>query len=288
MKPFIRWAGGKTWLLPSVKKLVKNLEFNNYYEPFIGGGAIFFGLDLPVTKKKVISDKNERLIKMYNTVQQNPEEVIDLFKTYDNSESTYYRIRDRFNLNNEDKENAAQFIYLNQFSYNGIFRVNKVGDYNVPYGFRKIKYDVERIRKASDYMINTIFLCCDFAEITNKIEERDLIFLDPPYAVNNRRSSTQTKKSEENFLLYNKQLFCLDDQIRLKRLIDVIKERGAYYILTNAYHPKILEIFRYDEDYVYEIQRKSLIGGKYANRDMTIEYLFTNIRGDIHEKAAHL
>ncbi len=134
IEPFIRWAGGKNWLVRFVKKLASNIDINHYHEPFLGGGAIFFSLEHK--KRAYISDINEELIDTYLAVKDNPYETIDVLNGYENTEEEYYRIRA---LRPETRiEKAARFIYLNQTSYNGLYRVNKNGDYNVPYGLELI------------------------------------------------------------------------------------------------------------------------------------------------------
>ena len=130
VEPFIRWAGGKSWLLQEVDNLLEKVEYKNYYEPFLGGGAVFFSRNHP--KNCYLSDLNKELIDTYIAVRDRPNEVIRHFLTYENTEEDYYRIRE---LQSEDLvEKAAQFIFLNQTSYNGLYRVNRDGKYNVPYG----------------------------------------------------------------------------------------------------------------------------------------------------------
>ena len=266
IEPFVRWAGGKNWLIPHLQSIIGDFRFEHYFEPFLGGGAVFFSLDR--TKRSYLSDANPQLVNAYIQVRDNPEELIALFLTMKNTEDDYYRIRNEFSMENT-VENAARFVYLNQTSFNGLFRVNREGKYNVPYGFRTSwKHDPDRIRSASLELKNTSIKVGDFE--TNKyiIRKGDFVFLDPPYTVSHNNNG---------FIAYNQKLFSLDDQHRLKRFIEYIKKKGAYYLLTNAAHQTVKEIFLTKDDRLIEINRNSLIGGKKAKRGSISEYIFTNI-----------
>lgn len=270
--PFVRWAGGKTWLISHMPDLLGHLQIEHYHEPFLGGGAIFFSLEH--SKKAYLSDANPQLINTYVQVRDNPDELIEYFQQYQNTKDEYYRIRGEL-TQEETAENAARFLFLNQTSYNGLYRVNREGRYNVPYGFRETwTYDVERIRTASLKLQNTRITVGDFESNKYRIKERDLVFLDPPYTVSHNNNG---------FIAYNQKLFSLDDQKRLKRFIEYIKRKGAYYVLTNAAHETIREIFLTQNDRLVELQRNSLIGGKNATRQAISEYIFTNIPEVNHE-----
>ncbi len=262
---FIRWAGGKSWLVPYVQELVSGLQYNDYHEPFMGGASIFFALDEP--GKSYLSDLNGELINAFICVRDNPKRVISYLACFKNNEESYYQIRGMQPQGRYQK--AARFLYLNAFSFNGIYRVNKQGKYNVPYGHRKNQsIDFERILRVSEKLQNAELFHQDFVQSKERIKEGDLVFLDPPYVV--------PKESPEIFIKYNQTLFSLDDQHRLADLIDWINEHGAYYILTNAYDETILNIFK-DKGRVIELERNSLIGGKKAFRGKVQEYFFTNI-----------
>lgn len=271
-EPFLRWAGGKSWLLPKWQGMIKGLKFKNYYEPFVGGGTTFFSL--PGAHKCFIADLNQELIITYQMIMNNPEDVVRALKRMRNTETDYYDIRDRKCRN--DSTRAARFIYLNQTSYNGLYRVNKKGEYNVPYGFRKEwHYDYDRILNASVVMKanNTQISCCDFAKSLSGVEAGDLVFLDPPYTV--------STGSDNGFIEYNEKIFSLDDQRRLCRCIADIKMKGAYYVLTNAAHPTLRKIFDTNGDECKIVRRQSLIGGKNARRGLVKEFIYTNIPGGI-------
>lgn len=263
-EPFLRWAGGKTWLVPFVSDLINKIEYRNYIEPFLGGGAVFFSINPP--KRVYLSDINKELIETYIAVRDDPETVIKKYRTIPNTEDSYYAMRNKKPRKLANK--AARFIYLNQTSYNGLYRVNLEGKYNVPYGFRDFwTPDIDQIRSASKKLKKTTIRCEDFSARKYRIGEGDLVFLDPPYTVSH---------NQNGFIKYNQKLFSIEDQYRLSKYIDYIKTRGAYYILTNAAHNDIVKIFD-KGDSIIALDRNSLIGGKNAIRDKTTEYVFTNI-----------
>lgn len=262
-RPFLRWAGGKTWLTDFILSLTKELDFNQYFEPFLGGGAVFFALK---PQNAILSDLNAELIHTYITLREKPEEVITILKTFENESECYYRIRSK--TEDDDVYMCARFIFLNQTSYNGLYRVNMAGQYNVPFGRRNIDFIKEdHLRHVSRLLQDTDLRCGDFNEYADEIQEGDLVFLDPPYTVSH---------NQNGFIKYNQHLFSLEDQYRLKRYIDQIKNRGAYYILTNAAHETIREIFD-DGDVMYTRNRQNLIGGSQAQRGHVDEFVFTNI-----------
>ena len=272
IEPFVRWAGGKTWLIPYLSQIIGDTHIEHYHEPFLGGAAVFFSLEH--NKKSYLSDVNAQLVNTYIQIRDNPDAVIDCLVQFQNTEDEYYRIRDDF-VPNSLEESAAQFVYLNQTSYNGLFRVNRQGRYNVPYGFRRNwHYDIDRILQASEKLQNTSITVGDFEINKHRIQEHDLVFLDPPYTVSHNNNG---------FIEYNQNLFSLEDQERLSRFVDFIKRKNAYYILTNAAHEKIRRIFTKEGDRCLELRRNSLIGGRNAVRAEISEYIFTNIPEVDHE-----
>lgn len=262
-KPFLRWAGGKRWILKELNELITINDYPNYHEPFLGGGSVFFHLK---PNNSYLSDANAELINSYIQVRDYVENVIDILKEFKNTEDFYYKIR-KEKFNNEIIK-AAKFIYLNQTSFNGIYRVNRKGEYNVPYGNRlNHKYDFENLRLASNSLRESIISHQDFDLTIENIRLGDLVFLDPPYTVAHNKNG---------FIQYNQKIFSLDDQIRLKNYIFAIKEIGAYYIMTNAAHDAVIEIFA-NGDRMFELQRASLVGGKNAKRDKYSELILTNL-----------
>lgn len=261
--PFLRWAGGKKWLIKDINQFLPVNGFNDYHEPFLGGGAILFYLN--PNERSFLNDFNVELIDTYSCIKEDVENVIDELRKFKNTEEFYYQIRSK-NFKSPVKK-AAKFIFLNQTSFNGIYRVNLKGEYNVPYGFRKKEFlDSANLRLVSDFLQNCEFTSQDFSNCIDQIKANDLVFLDPPYTISH---------NDNGFFKYNKKLFSENDQYRLSEFIDQIKERGAFYILTNAAHQKVKQIFD-KGDSIIELKRASLIGGTNAKREMYSEFIFTN------------
>jgi len=268
IKPILRWAGGKNWLIKHLQTILPIDGFNNYHEPFLGGASIF--LSINPTKKSYLSDLNKELIELYIAVRDDPTKIIDLLKTYKNEESFYYKLRELEPSN--IVEHAARFIYLNQTSFNGIYRVNLNGKYNVPYGHRNKDFlAAENLLNVSFRLKKTLLFHGDFEDCIKNIKKKDLVFLDPPYTVSHNNNG---------FIKYNQKIFSLDDQVRLSTMIDKIRSKDAYYILTNAAHKTIIEIFEKGDRFI-EMNRASLIGGSKAKRGQTSEYIFTNVFNSI-------
>lgn len=262
LHPFLRWAGGKNWLVKRIKEALDIKAYSSYHEPFVGGGAMLFHFQPP---KAYISDANDQLMLTYEIVRDNIQEVIEIISGFGKGEEAYYKVRSI--ISREPAIQAARFIYLNQMSYNGIYRVNSKGEYNVPWGKRlKYEFDFNNLRNVSKYLQRVRIQTMDFGESIRSVRRNALVFLDPPYT---------HSKVDNGFIQYNKKSFTLEDQERLSEMIDIIKARGAYYILTNADHEVIREVFD-KEDKIIPITRKSIIGGKNADRGLYEECIFTN------------
>lgn len=262
LHPFLRWAGGKKWLVQRIKNTLDVNLYSSFHEPFVGGGAMLFNFQ---PKRAFISDANEQLMLTYEVVRDHIEELIGIISGFGINETSYYEIRD---IRSEDPIiQAARFIYLNQMSYNGIYRVNSKGEYNVPWGKRQnYHFDYDNLRNVSNYLTHVHIRSMDFADSIKSVRRNALVFLDPPYT---------HSKIDNGFIQYNKKTFTLDDQIRLSKMIDVIKSRGAYYVLTNADHDVIRDVFD-KQDRIIPIIRSSGIGGRNARRGEYEECIFTN------------
>ena len=262
MHPFLRWAGGKKWLVRRIITSFDVSKYSSYHEPFVGGGAMLFYYQ---PKNAFISDSNEQLIQTYITVRNSVDEIIEVIRGFGRTEEDYYAVR---GLQTDDNViRAAKFIYLNQLSYNGIYRVNSTGGYNVPWGKRvNYQFDFENLTKVSNYLQGVQINSMDFEDCIDNVGQNALVFLDPPYT---------HSKVLNGFIQYNQKVFTEEDQGRLSSLIDRIKDRDAYYILTNADHPRIREIFD-KHDNIIPITRSSGIGGKNAQRGEYEECIFTN------------
>ena len=262
--PFLRWAGGKSWFARQIPDLIEGLKFERYHEPFLGGGAVFF--NLMNCKGAFLSDANKRLIETYNVIKSDVNSVVSALKNHKNNEEYYYYIRSKeFEC---PIERAAQFIYLNQTSYNGIYRVNLKGKYNVPYGgFGKNFLDEKNLRIVSKGRESFALFSADFFDTIENIQKGDLVFLDPPYTVSHNKNG---------FIKYNEKLFSVCDQKRLSEYLRTVDSKGATYLMTNADHDAVRDIFS-DVPTVRTLERANLIGGKQAKRGHVTELLFTNL-----------
>lgn len=263
--PFLRWAGGKRWLVSHIEELTAQVQVRNYHEPFAGGAAVFFGIDFG--GQSCLSDLNADLIETYESVQLHPEAVWERLRRYRNTEDDYYAARaarPRTAVNR-----AARFIFLNHTSFNGLYRVNLRGEYNVPFGYRLSdnRPNLEQLKAASDRLQSATLQVGDFGMALREVGNGDLVFLDPPYTVAHNRNG---------FVKYNDRLFLFKDQERLSALIDQVRERGAYYVMTNAAHTSIADLFEKGDRRV-ETSRKNNVGGRSAARGRATEYLFTNL-----------
>lgn len=263
-EPFLRWAGGKRWLVPFARKLLSSNEFNTYHEPFLGGGAIFFSLF--DGKKSILSDLNKDLISCYKIVKEQPHELISALEKLENSKEQFLRLRE---LVSEDPiECAARFIYLNRTSFNGIYRVNKKGQFNVPYGRPDIEIlEAEKLLRASAALKNSSLIACDF-NVKERYQKGDFIFLDPPYSFGGKKS----------FLSYNSKAFGIEDQIRLAQLIEYFEKEGIFYALTNSSHPEVKELFSFCK-YCALLSRREGIAANPEKRKVSNELIFTNVDG---------
>lgn len=252
-KPFLKWAGGKTQMISDILKFTPN-KFNKYIEPFIGGGALFFNLNHP---KSIISDLNEELVITYKQVQENVYEVINILEKYHNTETFYYKTRSLDTQKLSHAERAARLIYLNKTCFNGLFRVNKKGEFNVPYGKRNGSFlNKENLLRSSDYLQNTEIYFSDYKEILKKYAKKgDFVFLDPPY---------QPVGKHSDFKRYTKEFFYEEDQIELAEIFKDLTNKGCYVMLTNSDHPFILDLYK--DFHIEIVETKRLISSNPKTR----------------------
>lgn len=259
--PFLKWPGGKRWLISSIEPLLREQTINRYFEPFLGGGAVFFSFDHEVA---YLSDTNEQLVITYNTVQNNHEELIERLKEIPIDKVTYYKIRNEKPINHI--EIAVRFLYLNRVAFGGMYRVNKEGNFNVPFGGRStsVLWENNLIENASKKLQNVNLSCHDFSEAFTIAQEGDLIYCDPPYTV---------AHNFNGFQRYNENIFSWRDQERLKESCIAAAERGVHIILSNAAHLSIRELYLPKIPTV--IKRYSGLSTIPSKRKVIEEYLLT-------------
>lgn len=251
-KPFLKWAGGKTQLLPEFEKrlpssVIKNKVIESYIEPFIGGGAMFFFMKRNYhIKKSFLFDINPELIVGYKTIQNNSKELIEILnkmekeylkKSEENRKEFYYTVRDSYNsqmngfdydsYNDEWIERTTYLIFLNKTCFNGLFRQNKKGGFNVPFGRYKNPTicDKKNINEVNLALKNTELFCADFNESEGYVDKDSFVYLDPPYRPLNKTSS---------FTSYAKDGFDDEDQERLSIFFKKMDKIGAHLMLSNS------------------------------------------------------
>ncbi len=246
VKPFVKWAGGKRQLVPTIlaNHLPKNYNLQTYYEPFIGGGALLFSLQ---PKKAVINDSNAELINCYKIIKNSLDELIEDLKNHKNNEYYYYDIRDWDREKNfkskTEVQRASRIIFLNKTCYNGLFRVNSQGQFNVPFGKYKNPniLDIAVLKAVNKYLNeNQVrILNSDFQEAVKDAKRGDFIYLDPPYDPISETAS---------FTGYDVNGFNKQEQRRLKEVFDDLNSRGCHILLSNACTEFIEDLYK---DYLH-------------------------------------
>lgn len=263
VEPFLKWAGGKRWLV-SAHKDVFNVSFERYIEPFVGGGSVYFYL---TPNNAILADKNGQLIDTYKAIKTNWKQVNDelIIHSRNHSNDYYYKVRAlRFE---NIYSRAAQLIYLNRTCWNGLYRVNRKGEFNVPIGTKdKVILESDNFENVSKLLSNTELHNSDFESIINKAADKDLVFIDPPYTV---------KHNNNGFIKYNQHIFSWEDQVRLSKCVLRAKHRGATIILTNADHESVRELYTTDFE-IRSVPRASVLSGKAMYRGKVSELLVTN------------
>ena len=276
VRPFLKWAGGKRQLLPEIVKYVPKLTSKHtYYEPFIGGGALLFELQ---HQKAVINDSNKELINCYEVVRDSLDELMEELSKdkYSNSERSYYEMRD---LDRSTKkyailskvEKAARIIYLNKTCYNGLFRVNSQGQFNVPFGRYKNPnfLDDAVLRAVNKYLSsNTITLSNqDFEKAVQGAKRGDFVYLDPPYDPVSETAS---------FTGYDVNGFNRDEQERLKKVFDDLTVKGCKVMMSNSCTDFILDLYKDYQDTTKKVRATRSINSNALKRGMVEEVLVLN------------
>lgn len=274
-QPFIKWAGGKRQLLTHIHELMPK-KYNNYIEPFIGGGAVLLDIQ---PQKSFVSDINGALINTYLYIKDKPTEIMNILDKYDsniadkklqdNSAKEYfYEVRNLYNdmlrLEKNDEEAAALLIWLNKHCFNGLYRCNSKGLFNVPFAntLRK-SYDIDNILSVSKLLENVEIIHGDFEILCNKAEKEDFVFLDSPYA----------PITADSFVDYTKEGFSKEDHIRLANQFKAMSERGCYCMLTNHNTDLINKLYEGFNKKVVQVKR---LINRNANDRTGEEIIITN------------
>src|SRR5437867_1911369 len=261
-EPLLKWPGGKRALLPQLLPLIPS-SFNRYIEPFFGGGALFFAIQ-PHTA--LLSDSNEDLINCYREIRNNPKRLLSYLCRMKNTEEDYYRIR---SMSPRSKTGmAGRTFYLTTLAFNGIYRVNRHGVFNVPYGYKthlKV-YQPEKIKEISRVLAKCDLECLDFEEALARARPYDLIYLDPPYTV---------AHGQNGFRKYNAKIFSWDDQDRLARSVHLLHKKHCHIIMSNARHSSISKLYKSVTRLT--VKRPSVIAASSEYRCRVTESVITNI-----------
>lgn len=256
LRPIVRWPGGKSWIASELAEVLQRELTGTYFEPFVGGASVFLAME---TDSAVLSDSNSQLIEFYQTSIEEPTKVIACARRHGNNEADYYLVRKSKPRTKVTR--AGRFLYLNKTCWGGIFRLNRRGEFNVPYGEpgRIIcrSREVERTAKA---MQKAVLMCCDFESVIASAKKGDVVFSDPPY----------TAKGQFNgFIRYNESLFSWEDQIRLSLVARQARSRGAFVAVCGSYHRDVLSL--YEGWWVAITPRKSRVSGSLASRSTVFE-----------------
>lgn len=259
--PFLKWAGGKRWL--ATRGFPCPASFDRLVEPFVGSAAVFFSLR---PGKAILADVNQELINLYRVVRDYPVELQALLSGHHDKHCRdhYYAVRKQIIA--DELGRAARMLYLNRTCWNGLYRVNRKGEFNVPMGTKTaVLMDGENFELYAKLLDVAELSCQDFETTINACGQGDFLFVDPPYTV---------KHNLNGFVKYNETIFSWDDQVRLAAALRRAGLRGAAVLVTNADHENLRELYRDDFTYT-SVGRQSVLAGSAAHRGRTTEALFS-------------
>lgn len=261
--PFLKWAGGKRWLTATYSNLFPS-SYSKYYEVFLGSGAMFFSLR---PQQATLSDLNVDLIECYSVLQDEWKEVVEQLHSHHLRHSKEYYYKTRKSIPRGIVKRAARFIYLNRTCWNGLYRVNQRGEFNVPIGTREnVLLNSDNFEELSLLLKNVELLATDFEGVIDRAVSGDFIFADPPYTV---------RHNFNGFVKYNERIFHWDDQIRLRDCLVRASKRGCLVLLTNANHPSIIDLYK-DYFELLSLGRNSGIAANSKNRGIYEELIVRN------------
>lgn len=258
LTPFLKWAGGKRWLVENEDFKIPR-TYNRYVEPFLGGGAVFFSLRPDAA---ILSDLNPRLIETYRAIRNQHADVkrhLTELSAKHNDNFYYEMRRAKFRT---QAERAAQFLYLNRTCFNGIYRENLKGEFNVPRGSKNtIVFPNDNFEEWSRALRSAELIVSDFESVIDNTEEGDFVFADPPYTVRHNRNG---------FVKYNQKIFSWEDQKRLAACLYRAHQRRVRFVLTNADHEVIRQLYSGFEN-LKPIARSSVVAASASKRSQTTE-----------------
>lgn len=262
-RPPLKWAGGKTRLLPALRRSIPP-TYGTYFEPFLGGAALFFDIN---PKSAVLGDSNPELINFYEVLRDSPRLLIEHLQQFTVSEPDFYRIRALEPRTLTSIQRAARLIYLNKTCFNGIYRVNKRGQFNTPFGkqTRVNIFEQENFLAASTILGSAMLKCADFLTTVNEARSGDFVYFDPPYIPVSKFS---------DFKRYTKERFSERDHEELAEAFTVLAERGCYVLLSNSFHEKTA--LRYSRFHQQKVLMPRFVNCKGDGRGNVTELLISN------------
>lgn len=255
---FLKWAGGKRWLVDRHRSLFPH-AFERYFEPFVGSGAVLFALS---PSRGQISDSNPELINLYKAMKSAPEELMRSLKRRAQQHCTSYYYAARASQPRDRIEQASRTLYLNRTCWNGLYRVNRRGEFNVPRGTKdSVVFSHDDFGAVAKLLRTIRIRCCDFEEAIDDTKRNDFLFVDPPYTV---------RHNNNGFVKYNEAIFTWSDQIRLNEAIERARTRGVKILITNANHRPLRDLYR-SLGALHTLPRASVISGSARGRKPTSE-----------------
>ncbi|MGA8026636.1 MAG: Dam family site-specific DNA-(adenine-N6)-methyltransferase [Bryobacteraceae bacterium] len=262
LEPLLKWPGGKRWLAPWLADLIRDNLTGRYFEPFLGGGSLFFALR---PRRSTLSDINPELIETYTTIRDSHCRVLRRLRNMGVSEREYYSIRNATPLNRVGR--AARFLYLNRTAFAGIYRLNRKGAFNVPYGggdrTPEIVCRAGFLSTVAQLLAGADLRCDDFEPIMSLACSGDVVYCDPTYTVTHNNNG---------FIRYNEVNFSWEDQKRLALAARNAQRRGAFVVVSNAHHTALRQLYPSAESYV--VERPCLIAPRAEFRRIVAEYVF--------------
>jgi DNA adenine methylase len=267
--PFLKWVGGKGQLLPELLTRLPT-EFRDYHEPFLGGGALFFALfrkGLLRGRRVRLSDSNEELVRTYQAIQDNVVAVIESLQQFHYDRDQFYEVRAWDWRTLEPPLAAARMIYLNRTGFNGLYRVNSKGGFNVPFGRYKNPRicDAPNLRAVSQALRSVDLSIAPFEKASRRVKKDDLVYFDPPYEPLSRTSS---------FVAYARQGFGREDQERLAGVFEALAEKGAKVVLSNSGAAWVQD--RYSAFTLLEVWASRLVNARSESRGPVAEVIVTS------------
>jgi DNA adenine methylase len=270
LQPVLKWVGGKRQIIQQIMEQIPD-DYGRYFEPFLGGGSVFLSIR---PKSAVINDYNDELMNLYKIIKINPNGLVRVLSSLKNEKTEFYRIRNldrdiNFHKSNTDEFRAARTVFLNKTCFNGLYRVNANGEFNVPFGnYKNPKiFDSESIFRLSDYLnkYNIKILNTDYFDSLKFIRKNDFVYIDPPY---------DPVSASSSFTSYTEKGFTKEDQIKLKKTCDILNSKGVKFLLSNSATDFILDLYKDYNVTLIDVRRN--IAASNMSRKVVKEVLVRN------------